>query len=64
MEEIMEVLAMTELMRLSRNELCGLENRITTELADHAEGSPERAAAVRNLHNIRRVITWYDLAPE
>jgi hypothetical protein len=64
MEETMEVLAMTELMRLTRNELCGLEKRITIELAEYPEGSPDRPAAERNLHNIRRVIAWYGLAPE
>lgn len=60
----MEVLTMTELMRLTRGELCGLESRITMALPAHPEGSPERNNAVRNLHNIRRVIAWYDLAPE
>lgn len=60
----METPTMTELMKLTRTELCGLEQRITADLTAHPEGSPERTAATRNLRNIRRVIAWYDLAPE
>jgi hypothetical protein len=64
MEEIMRVLTMTELMRLTRNELCGIESEITMALPEHPESSPERNIADRNLRSIRRVLTWYDLAPE
>jgi hypothetical protein len=64
MEETMEVLTMTELMRLTRAELCGLESRVRITMPAHPEGSPERNNAVRNLRNIRRVLTWYNLAPE
>ncbi len=60
----MRVLTLTELMQLTRTELCGLESQITMALPDHPEGSPERHNAERNLRNIRRVIAWYDLAPE
>jgi hypothetical protein len=60
----METLTITELMKRTRNELCGLANRITSALPKHLEGSPERTSALRNLRNIRRVIAWYDLAPE
>jgi hypothetical protein len=60
----MEALTITELMKRTRNELCGLADRATMALSKHPEGSPQRIAAVRNLHNIRRVIAWYDLAPE
>lgn len=60
----MEALTITELMKRTRTELCGLAARITTLLPRHPEGSPERVLALRNLHSIRRVIAWYDLAPE
>jgi len=60
----MEVLTLRELMLLSRTELCGLEGQITAKLPDYPEGTPSRAAAERNLRNIRRVLGWYDLAPE
>jgi glycyl-tRNA synthetase (class II) len=64
MEETMETLTITELMKRTRNELCGLADRITIDLTKHAEGSSERTTALRNLRNIRRVIAWYDLPPE
>jgi len=60
----MRVLTMTELMRLTRSELCGLETEITMALSEHPEISPERNTIDRNLRSIRRVLTWYDLAPE
>ena len=60
----MRVLTMTELMKLTRSELCGLETEITMALPEHPEGSPERNNADRNLRSIRRVLVWYDLAPE
>ena len=60
----MQVLTLSELMRLTRTELCGLESRITNALLDDPEGSAERTIAERNHRNIRRVLTWYDLAPE
>ena len=60
----METLTITELMKRTRNELCGLANRIRSALSKQPEGSPERTTALRNLHNINRVIAWYDLAPE
>jgi hypothetical protein len=41
----MEVPTMTELMRLTRAELCGLETRVTTALPKYPEGSPERTLA-------------------
>jgi hypothetical protein len=60
----MKLPTMAELMKLTRTELCALENRIIIRLSKHPEGSPERGTAVRNLHKVRRVIAWYDLAPE
>jgi hypothetical protein len=54
----------SELMRLTRTELCGLASQVTMALPDQPEGSPDRNNAERSLHNIRRVLAWYDLAPE
>jgi hypothetical protein len=64
MEETMRVLPISELMRLTRTELCGLESQATTAMPDYPEDLPERSNAERSLHNIRRVLRWYDLAPE
>jgi hypothetical protein len=63
-EEKMLVLTINELLRLTRIELCGLDCEITMALPDHTKGSPEGDIALRNLRNIRRVLAWYDLAPE
>jgi hypothetical protein len=49
----MRVLTLTELMRLTRTELCSLFSQILNELAAFLEGSPERDAALMNLRNIR-----------
>jgi hypothetical protein len=54
---------MTELMRLTRAELCGLESEIRMVLPMHPESSPELYIAERNLRSIRRVLDWHDLAP-
>jgi hypothetical protein len=43
MEETMRVLTITELMRLTRTELCALLARITNELPAFPKGSVERA---------------------
>jgi hypothetical protein len=56
MEETMRVLTITELMRLTRTELCALAARITHELPDFPEGSTERANALTTLRNIRWVL--------
>jgi hypothetical protein len=64
MEETMRALTLSELMRMTRNEICGLGSQITTALPSYSEGSPERSNAERSLHNIRRVLAWYDLSPE
>jgi hypothetical protein len=63
MEETMQVLTLIELMRLTRSELCDLATRINLALPDYPEGSPERCRAVLNLHSIRRILAWFDLAP-
>jgi hypothetical protein len=64
MEETMRVLTLSELMRLTRTELCGLGIQITTAMANYLEGSTELTNAERSLHNVRRVLAWYDFAPE
>lgn len=59
----MRTLTITELMRLTRIELCTLAVRITTELAILPEGSPERETALINLRNIRFVLARRDWSP-
>jgi hypothetical protein len=63
MEETMRVLTLTELMRLTRTELCALAAQVTNALADYPEGSPEREAAQINLRNIRWALARRDLSP-
>jgi hypothetical protein len=64
MEATMEVLTITELMRLTRRELCDLLRRIMDALPQLPEGSRERQNALINLCNIRWVLRRRrDLAP-
>ena len=63
MEETMRVLTLIELMRLSKIELCDMAARITNTLPDLPEGSPEQAAAVINLRNIRTMLARKDFSP-
>jgi hypothetical protein len=63
MEETMRVLTINELMRLTRIELCNLVQRITNELPQFADGSPERANALISLRNIRYVLARRDFSP-
>jgi hypothetical protein len=63
MEEIMRVYSITELLRLTRAELCSLAARIAAELPTYREGSPQRIAAQMSLSNIRCALAWRDLAP-
>ena len=53
----MRVLTQTELSRMTRTELMTLLQRISAQLTDLAEGSPELRAAHFNLTNIRRALT-------
>jgi hypothetical protein len=55
MEEIMRLLTILELMRLTRIELCDLAARITNALPEYPEHSDDYANARLNLRNIRRV---------
>jgi hypothetical protein len=64
MEATMEVLTITELMRLTRIELCDLLRWITDALPRFPEGSRERQNALTNLCNIRKVLARRrDLSP-
>jgi len=56
----MRVLTLSELMRLSKFELCDLLSRITNRLPDFPEGSAERLAAHINLRNIRCILARRD----
>ena len=59
----MRVLTLTELMRLTRIELCDLLTRIKSALPDFPESSAERANALLNLGNIRRLLARRDFSP-
>jgi hypothetical protein len=63
MEETMRVLTLTELMRLTRIELCNLLTQVTNDLAGFPEGSPDWDNALMNLRNIRWVLARRDLSP-
>jgi hypothetical protein len=56
MEVIMDILSISELMHLTREELCDLSRRIEVNLAEFEAGSVERAMALTSLANIRRVM--------
>jgi hypothetical protein len=60
MEETMQVLTINDLMRLTRIELCNLVQRITDDLSQFAEGSPERTNALTSLRNIRYLLARRD----
>ena len=59
----MQVLTITELMRLTRTELCGLYSRITNQLTIFPEDSPERDTALTNLRTIRATLARRDFSP-
>lgn len=59
----MRVPTITELMRLTRAELCGLLVRATNQLHNLPEGSPERGDAMIALRNIRFVLARRDFSP-
>jgi hypothetical protein len=62
-EETMQMLSITELMRLTRHELCVLLARTETALFDYPEGTPERHAVLTNMSNIRRAMARRGPAP-
>lgn len=59
----MQVLTINELWGLTRIELSNLARRITNELPQFAEGSPERDNALTSLRNIRYVLARRDFSP-
>lgn len=59
----MRVLTITELMRLTRIELCDLAAKLTNALPDFPEGSVDQEAARTNLQRIRCVLARRIPAP-
>ncbi len=59
----MRMLTITELLLLTRRELCELAARITAELPHYPEGSAELANALINLRNIRWARARRDFSP-
>lgn len=56
MGETMLGWTITELMHLTRDELCNLADRIAAILPELEAGSLERLSALTSLDNIRRVL--------
>ncbi|RXT40264.1 hypothetical protein B5V03_28665 [Bradyrhizobium betae] len=63
MEETVPLWTVTELMHLTRDELCDLADRIVTIVPELEAGSLERLRALTSLDNIRRVMALRDLHP-
>ncbi len=59
----MQLLSITELMRLTRHELCVLLTRTVNALSAHPEGTPERRALLMNMGNIRWAMARRGLSP-
>lgn len=53
----------SELMHLTRDELCCLTDRMARMLPELEAGSLERLSALTSLDNIRRVMVLRDLHP-
>jgi hypothetical protein len=62
MEEIMRVLTLNELMRLTRIELCDLMAQMANILRIYPEGSTEREVAITNVRNIARILTHREMS--
>jgi hypothetical protein len=63
MEETMPLWTITELMHLTRDELCDLASRIALTLPELDVGTFARSDALASLDNIRRVMVSRDLHP-
>jgi hypothetical protein len=63
MEEEMRIWTITELMRMTRVELCALAVQIADSLRDLPDTAPERATALANLTTIRRILAQRDFSP-
>jgi hypothetical protein len=61
MEETMPFLTISELMHLTRDELCNLAASIERSLPEFEAGTIERLDALTSLSNIRRVMVLRDL---
>jgi hypothetical protein len=61
MEETMQLWTITELMHLTRQELCELASEIECELLYIEAGTVERCLALTSLNNIRRVMVLRNL---
>ncbi len=57
----MTLWTITELMHLTRDQLCDLAGHIEHALADLEAGSVERFNALTSLDNIRRIMVLRDL---
>lgn len=57
------MLTLTELLRLTRAELCTLLAEIARDLGNLPQGSPERHNAQANLHKIRWALTRGNFSP-
>ncbi|MCP3476676.1 hypothetical protein NLM33_41675 [Bradyrhizobium sp. CCGUVB1N3] len=51
----------TELMHLTRDELCNLDGNMRHALAEFEAGTCERDAVLTSLANIRRAMVWRGL---
>jgi hypothetical protein len=63
MEETMLLWTISDLMHMTRNELCDLAGRIEHVLPDLEAGSVPRHDALTSLENIRRVMALRHLRP-
>ena len=59
----MQLWTITELMHLTRIELCDLADRITLTLPEFDVGTVARSNALASLDNIRRVMVLRDIHP-
>jgi hypothetical protein len=59
----MKVYSITELMRLTRAELCVRLNQVAATVPAFREGSPQRTTAYINLSNIRAILARRDFSP-
>ena len=59
----MRVLTLTELLRMTRTELCALITEIASGMADLPEGTPELHNAHANLSKIRWALARGDFSP-
>jgi len=63
MEETMSLWTVTELMHMTRDELCDLAAQIVFKLPELEADTVARSNALASLDNIRRVMVLRDLHP-